>query len=352
MKTASIGMVPLSFSLAAGTAFAAAVSRPFESALAGSILAAATLVFCAASPRRDRAAMCTLFFCLGMLGWCRDALAPSQWDIGASAAMDSIEKRIYALGLAGEHSPDILKALLTGRRDSLDRGTTEAFRRSGASHILALSGLHLGIIYGCMRKLLSPAGNSRAARIAGACIITALCGLYTAGTGAAPSTVRAFLFIAVNECSHLLCGRIRRPIGTFCLALTIQLAVSPGIISSAGFQLSYLAMLGIIVLNPPLSAWYRGFGGADPLRYIWKCASLSISCQLFTAPVAWWHFRSLPAYFLITNLTALPLTSMIMATALASLALDAAGLCPRALVTLCGTLIQTLEFCLETIASL
>ena len=195
-------------------------------------------------------------------------------------------------------------------------------------------------------------GNSRAARTVKASLTILLCGYYTLATGASPSIVRAFLFILVNECGRSLSGRRHSPAGTFCIALTVQLALWPQVISSTGFQLSYLAMLGITVLFPRLEKWYPDSGRPDPLRYIWKCAALSLSCQLFTAPVAWLRFRSLPLYFLITNLIALPLTEAVIILAIVVLLLQAAEICPQILVNVCGQLVSLLEFCLEAIASL
>ena len=347
------GITALSFPFAAGTAAAAVLNIPFAGALACSSASILLISFCIISPKRSGAALCALFFCLGALCWCSAALSPAPPIRPAGGpAMDALVRRIDALGLAGGHSPAILEALLTGRRSSLPRSTIEIFRKSGASHILALSGLHLGVIYGCIRKILLPAGNSRGAKAAAAVLTVSLCGGYVLATGASASITRAFLFIFINECSRLVSGRKSRPLGTFCLALMIQLCLRPDMISSAGFQLSYLAMLGITLLNPRLSAWYPDSGRPDPLRRIWKAAALSVSCQLFTAPAAWWHFRSFPLYFLITNLIALPLTECIIITALGALALDAVHLPAQVLALACGKMIQGLEFCLETIASL
>ena len=226
------------------------------------------------------------------------------------------------------------------------------FRSSGAAHLLALSGLHLGVIYLILSRLLSPLGNSRAARALRSAVTVGLCGIYTLATGAGPSIVRAFLFISTGECAKLLRMRRITPAGTLSLALTVQLALRPGLISSAGFQMSYLAMLGIVALYPRLEAWYPPGSRHDPMRRIWKAAALSVSCQLFTAPVAWWHFRTFPRYFLMANLLGLPLTEAVIVTAVATLLLQAAGICPGALPRLCGTLVQALEFCLHAISTM
>ena len=267
-------------------------------------------------------------------------------------AADALQEAIAAAGFPGPHSGAIVTALLTGRRGGLPKETVAAFRRSGASHILALSGLHLGVIYLFIKRLLAPLGNSQPARIAKAIVTVSLSAIYTLTTGAGPSIVRAFLYIAIGELTRLKSTRRPTPAGTFSIALTLQLAVRPDLISSAGFQLSYLAMLGITLLFPVLRDWYPAGGKLNPLRRIWTASALCISCQLFTAPAAWWHFRTLPRYFLLSNLIGLPLAEAIIVTAVASLLLQAAGLCPPLLVKACGKLTNLLEFCLKTISEM
>ena len=171
---------------------------------------------------------------------------------------------------------------------------------------------------------------------------------YLAMTGASPSLVRAFLFILFNELARLLPGRRRRPVNIFCAARTVQLAVSPGVVRSLGFQLSYLAMLGIFLIHPRLDAWYPQSVRWDPLRRLWTAVSLTLSCQAFTAPLVWLRFHTFPKYFLLTNLAALPLTEAFLFCALPALVPG----CPDAIKNLADFLGQTLLFLLETVAAI
>ena len=351
MKNKS-GIVVLSFPFAAGVAAAALMDTPQTCAASSCAAAAILLTISILSPKRCTGALQVLFLCLGAMCWSTAALIPPPARPASAPAMDALCGLIDSTPFTGENSGAIIKALLTGRRESLGTSTVAAFRKSGASHILALSGLHLGVIYLCIRRLLSPIGNSVPASILRSTLTVGLCGFYAIATGASPSIVRAFLFILIHEAASFAPGRRRSPVSTLCIALTIQLALRPDLISSAGFQLSYLAMLGITLLFPRLEAWYPDSGRPDPVRKIWKAAALSVSCQAFTAPAAWIHFRSFPPYFLITNLIALPITELVIITAIAALLLQAAGINPQALAAACGTLIQTLEFCLETIATI
>lgn len=277
-------------------------------------------------------------------------------------ALGSFKSAIDAAGFRGEHTSALLKALLCGDKSDLQRATAASFRESGASHMLALSGLHLGIIYMIAGKALTVLGNSRPAMLARSVTVITLCGFYAVMTGASPSIVRAFLFILLREILWLSPGRSAGNAGIYCTALTIQLALDPLVISSSGFQLSYMAMAGIYFVFPILQGWYpelpsnkgreaanRGprsqliFAGI--MKKIWNAAALSISCQLFTAPLAWFYFNSFPLYFLITNLISLPICEALIVSGLASLVLPF-------LSPVTDLLANTLLFCLSVISGL
>ena len=247
----------------------------------------------------------------------------------------------------------VVKALTTGDRSDLSRETVAVFRSSGASHILALSGLHLGILYAILAFFSGAAGGSRAGRVLRYGLIVGLSGSYVFITGASPSLVRAFLFIFLSETARLT-RRETRLLGSLCGALTLQLAFHPGAITSVGFQLSYLAMTGIALLYPPLKRLYPGEEGRwkSPARYIWNAAALTISCQATTAPLAWWRFRTFPRYFLLTNLLALPLTSLVMGAAALSLFAAALGCYPTIIIKATDALVHGLVWVLTVISGM
>ncbi len=259
--------------------------------------------------------------------------------------------RIDSIPFPSSDTSGLLKALLTGDRSGLDRNMTAVFRNSGASHILALSGLHLGILYLLLSKLTIPLGNSLMSKKIRYLLIISAGGFYTVMTGASPSIVRAFLFILLRE-SAILLGRNAGPARILLSALTIQLVIEPDVISSTGFQLSYLAVSGIVFLYPALERLYPQSKGWDPFRKTWKASMLTVSCQVFTAPLAWLKFGTFPRYFLITNLIALPLTSAVMTVSVATTALFCLGICPYELIRLDDTLTRTLISCLEIISSM
>ena len=270
----------------------------------------------------------------------------------------SLETAADNIPFSRQQTNTFIKAVLTGERSGMSPEITEAFRKSGASHILALSGLHLGIIYIMMNRLLSLTGFSRTAVWVRSVAIVLICGIYTLATGAGPSITRAFLFIFLSECARLT-GRYRSTGNILMAALVIQSCISPASIRSAGFQLSYAAMAGIAFIHPWLKRmWPDGRDSAAagmitrPARWMWNSFSMSIACQATTAPLAWMHFGTFPQYFLITNLIALPLTSLIIPFAAATLILTRAEICPDLLVRLTEWLTWLLIRALEIIASM
>lgn len=317
-----------------------AVSIPFAAGiLAGGLLiqaswapfvcpaaAAGAVVVFASSRKCDILIPMLAFFALGLFCRVSDGILPAPAATFRLPGAEALKTFINTLPFSGRDTAPLLTALLTGDRSGLPHELTAAFRGAGASHILALSGLHLGVIYGIIRKITAPMGHTRRAKVLRCCFTILFCGAYAAMTGASPSIVRAFLFISIEETLRLSPGRSRSRISILCTAMTIQLAVSPGVIGTLAFQLSYLAMLGIFTLFPVLEKWYPGEGRFDPVRKLWDSAALSISCQAFTAPLVWIRFHTFPKYFLLTNIIALPMAELLIICGITSIVLAAAGL--------------------------
>ena len=267
-------------------------------------------------------------------------------------------KAIDAVNFRSPVTNAVIKALIIGDRTDIPPKITEAFRESGASHILALSGLHLGIIYGIIVKLSSFIGNSPSARLFRSVMTISACGIYTLAVGAGPSIVRAFLFILLGE-TALITGRFRSACSILMASLLIHLVIAPDSLSEISFQLSYAAMTGIAFIFPSLrSLWPETAGNQakgprpHPIRWIWETAALSISCQITTGPLAYMYFGTFPTHFLLTNLIALPLIGLIIPSALATLCLSTLGICPEIVSRATEVLVTTLSEALEIISEM
>ena len=276
-----------------------------------------------------------------------------QWAEGFGT---HIQDAIDSIPFRDKYCNALAKALVTGERSGIPKELATVFRESGASHILALSGLHLGIIYGILSRSLAMLGNYRKLWIPRSAVIISACGFYTLATGAGPSIVRAFLFILLAETGRMT-HRHHSTGQLLFSALVLQLTFAPSSVTSAGFQLSYAAMAGIAFILPRLEALWPGNIYDDSaftrcIRKIWKACALSLSCQMTTAPMAYLYFGSLPKHFLLTNLLALPLAGLIIPAVLATTLLHSLGICPVALIRLTEALISALTGSLGIISGM
>ena len=267
-----------------------------------------------------------------------------EWFLrdAAQASLLHLKTAIESIPFRDRDSNALILALITGDRSGLPPQVSSSFRISGASHILALSGMHLGVVYIILTRMFAVLGNSPSAVRIRSAMTVAAAGFYTMMTGAGASILRAFLFITLNETARCT-GRKRLPMNIFSAALMTQAALSPHVLESVSFQLSYLAMAGLYLLYPVMRGWYRETAPAS---------AMSISCQIFTAPAAWYYFGTFPPYFLITNLIAVPLSTAAINLSIPLLILQPLGLCPGILVEADNAVIQAMCRSLEIISGL
>ena len=277
-------------------------------------------------------------------------LGRAALDFGAR-----LQKSIRLIPFTNPETNGMINALITGDKTGISHDIKVAFRESGASHVLALSGLHLGIIYVIIRKSLGIIGNSPAAKMMKSVTTMALCGFYTLATGAGPSIVRALLFIIIGE-TAMLTHRKNSLRSMILTAMFIQLIIEPAAIKDVGFQLSYAAVAGIAWIYPHLKSFWPGNPSDDKgmvkgLRWIWNSAALSIACQVTTGPLAYIYFQSFPMQFILTNLIAIPLTGLIIPSALLTLVASNLGCCPDILVRITEMLVTALSESLYIIST-
>ena len=368
--TAEREIAGFAFPFAAGTALSALLPSLFSISFPHTaILSSAITGICLAAlshPRHNDLDIISLralitfagLFCGALCAYtyrCIDMLALTSAHTGLIHGLgDSLEALIESIPFENSQTNALINALICSDRSGLDIQTKDIFRQSGASHILALSGMHLGIIYAILKFIFIPLGNSRCAKVIRSIFIMAICTLYTVMTGAGASIVRALIFIISGECAMLL-GRSRSTAGILYAALIIQLAISPGDILDVGFQLSYAAMAGIAYIFPHMNRLWPGDGSGltnKGLRWVWTAASISIACQMTTGPIAYLYFGTFPKYFILTNLLATPLVTMIIPGSLTIIALYGLGICPDFAIWFLESLVTVLTDCLTIISSL
>lgn len=198
----------------------------------------------------------------------------------------------------------ISKALILGIKDYLENDVKKAYSSAGAMHVLAVSGLHVGIIFLILQVILGKLTNyGMIGRISFGMLSVSIIWIYAMITGLSPSVLRAATMFSIISLGSSF-SKDSNIYNTLGIAAFILLIIDPYLIYSVGFQLSFVAVIGIVYLQPKL---YRLFSS----RYwlvdkIWSITCVSIAAQLATFPLSAYYFHQFPTYFLVSNLIVIP----------------------------------------------
>ena len=202
----------------------------------------------------------------------------------------------------------IAKALIIGDKSLLDQETKNSFGATGAMHVLAVSGLHIGIISQLLLfifQFFSKVIQRRNAVI----FVVILLWIYALLTGFSPSVVRAvFMFTVLMSAQEM--GGNYSPINTLFFTAFVLALINPFVLYDIGFQLSYLAMLGIFTLYKPIVAWYKPKNKV--LNYLWQGSAIGFAAQAMTVPLTLYYFHQFPNYFALTNLGIMGISTVAM----------------------------------------
>ncbi len=222
---------------------------------------------------------------------------------------------IIKRNMAGEKERGLAEALLIGYKDDLDQRLVQSYTNTGVVHIIAISGLHLGLIYWLLVRIFKPlqkkmsAGYGKKLKwIRPFFIITGLW-LFSFMAGAQPSVLRSALMFTCIVLGEWL-GKRGSIINTLALSAFILLCINPYWLWDAGFQLSYTAVLSIIIFMRPIYNWF--YIKNKILDFIWKLNAVTLAAQILTVPLSIYHFHQFPNYFLLTNFIAVPLSGIIV----------------------------------------
>lgn len=218
-----------------------------------------------------------------------------------------------------QHCPSIeiqsvLAAMTLGDKQLLPRSLKDIYAASGASHLLALSGLHLGIIY---MVLLMLTRRMRSGMLRGLLVLAAVWA-YVFVAGASVSLLRAALMASVYTLVSVM-QRTHLSLNALSCTVIVLLACHPSMLWEVSFQMSFAAVLSIIVFYPPLYRCIAGYRWANRswLQSIWGLIAVSLAAQIGVAPLVLFYFGTFPVYFLLTNLAAIPLATLMLYTTLA-----------------------------------
>ena len=207
------------------------------------------------------------------------------------------------------HSNQIAKALLLGQKKHLEKEVSEAYVTAGTMHVLAVSGLHVGIIYGFFFLFIKPYKLSGKKRVLYLSFVILIIWVYALITGMSPSVMRAATMFTLMGLAQM---KSRSPsiYNSLALSALILLVFDPLILYSVGFQLSYMAVLGIVLLQPKISQLWQPKSKVG--TYLWDITTVGIAAQLATYPISVHYFHVFPTYFMISNLIAIPGAFLVM----------------------------------------
>ncbi len=244
-----------------------------------------------------------------------------QWKIvdqnqGHPLLSKAFAIRKYFLGVLKKHLPSeaefgVAAALILGNRSAITAEVRNAYASTGATHVLAVSGLHVGLIYLGISFLLNLfRGRGKTWRIFKTLIMIGVVWGFAFITGASASVLRAATMF-----SFIILGRTLNQhtniYNTLALSAFFLLCYDPYLIADVGFQLSYLAVLGIVSFQAYIyRLWIIDHWLGD---YIWKLISVSLAAQLTTFPICLYYFHQFPFYFWLSGLIVVPTALLILA---------------------------------------
>tara|TARA_B100001109_G_C18864441_1_gene476113 strand:- start:7179 stop:9197 length:2019 start_codon:yes stop_codon:yes gene_type:complete len=206
----------------------------------------------------------------------------------------------------------VLIAITLGDKSQLDQEIKNAYAGAGAMHILAVSGLHVGIVFLIFNQLLSFL-KGRWFGYLKAVLLLAIIWSFALLSGLSPSVQRAgvmFSFIIIG-------GALKRKpsiLNSISAAAFILLIFNPMLLFEVGFQLSFAAVIGIVSLHPIIYNWWRP--DSILIDKIWSLIVVSFCAQLATLPFTFYYFHQFPNWFLLTNLFVIPLAFAIVSGAI------------------------------------
>lgn len=236
----------------------------------------------------------------------------------------------------------LVAAMTLGDKTAIDKDLRQTYNISGAAHVLALSGLHMGIIYAALTLLTF----GRRRRIVTQALIVIALWAFVFLVGMPASAVRAAAMLSLY--ALLTLGyREKASINALAFTALVMLSISPYTLFDVGFQMSFLAVLSILVWTPVLNDWVSPTLQRrwPPLRWAWGLTAVTLAAQLGVVPLIAYYFGRISTYFLLSSFVAIPAVTVIVWLALATLLIS--GLTPVLTAVTNG-----LNACLDAISRL
>lgn len=226
-------------------------------------------------------------------------------------------KRIIRSSIDSHREQAIALALILGIKDEIDADINKAYASAGAMHVLAVSGLHVGVVFWVIALLFGKLKKNPKWKWVYLVVVLIVLWGYAFVTGLSSSVLRAvtmFSLVAFGSVSN----RQTNIYNTLAASAFLLLCYNPYMIMSVGFQLSFVAVFGIVYMQPKIYSWFSVDNVV--LEKGWMITSVSIAAQVATAPLVVLYFHQLPTYFFISNLVVIPGAFVILCSGILLLA--------------------------------
>jgi competence protein ComEC len=212
----------------------------------------------------------------------------------------------------------MVAAILIGNKDKVANSTIKLMQTTGTLHVLAVSGMHAAILFSLLSFSLKRLKQHRIGTVIYYCTCFFVLWLYCFMTGASASVMRATIMCSLVIMAEIL-KRKGQAINTLLATAVIILIANPFTLFEIGFQLSFTAVLGILLVYPKLQTLYSHHQGIK--KWFFDSINMSLSAQLLSSEIAWFYFLQYPIYSLIANLIIVPIYSVILIALLISIPL-------------------------------
>lgn len=264
----------------------------------------------------------------------------TQTVYGLTAKLrQTINQKLTQAGFKSEVL-SIINALILGQKQDIDTDTYNNYINAGTIHILAVSGLHVGVLMVLLKLLLSPLLRLKHGRLLRPIIVTVCLWFFAFLAGLSPSVIRAVTMFSIVT----LAGLLKRPsniYNTLTFSAFVLLLVNPRLLFEVGFQLSYLAVFAIVSFQPLLyKLWQPKF---KPLNKLWKVFTVTLAAQIGVAPIGLYYFHQFPGLFFVSNLIVVPALTFILGGGILVIILALCNGLKPFFVTLYTTIIEWLN---------
>lgn len=241
----------------------------------------------------------------------------------------------------------LIQALLLGQKDDLNPETYQSFTQAGLVHVLAVSGLHVGILLMIFSYILYPLRRLPRGDLIQTSISVVLLWLYAALVGLTPSVIRAVTMFSLLGVGVGL-GRKASTLNMLALSAVILVFYNPDFIAQVGFQLSYAAVLSIVLFKPKIDQFWTPQNAV--IRFFWTIISVSFCAQIGILPISLYYFHQFAGLFLISNILIIPVLGILLGGGILAILLSVLGWMPAFFVKLYGICLDYLRVFVDFIA--